>query len=112
MTLTREQILEADDLRMEEVMVPEWGGTVWVRGMSGAERSMVEEYTASHPGREALRAIVTATCTRNEAGERLFTLEDVEALNDKNGAALQRVFEAASRLSSMLPAAAEKLRKN
>ena len=38
MLLTRDKILSADDIRSERVKVPEWGGEVIVREMTGAER--------------------------------------------------------------------------
>ncbi|MFE3382837.1 hypothetical protein [Streptomyces anulatus] len=40
--LSAEQILDADDLAIEDVPVPEWGGTVRVKGMSGTERDRFE----------------------------------------------------------------------
>ncbi len=36
--LTREQILQSDDLPRETVQVPEWGGEVQVRTMTGTDR--------------------------------------------------------------------------
>ena len=43
MTLTKEQILNADDLKRKEVDVPEWGGTVLLRELTGRERDSFEE---------------------------------------------------------------------
>jgi hypothetical protein len=40
--LTKEQILSADDIKTETVLVPEWGGDVIVRGLSGVERDAYE----------------------------------------------------------------------
>ena len=37
MALTREQILEADDLPTESLDVPEWGGEVLIRALNGAQ---------------------------------------------------------------------------
>jgi len=42
MTLNKEQILRADDLKTEEVDVPEWGGSVRVRVLTGTERDAFE----------------------------------------------------------------------
>ena len=36
--LDKAAILTADDLGRREVAVPEWGGTVLIRGLTGAER--------------------------------------------------------------------------
>ena len=40
--LTAEEILQADDLPKELVEVPEWGGEVYVRTMTGLERDSWE----------------------------------------------------------------------
>ena len=42
MRLSREDILKAEDLPTEEVPVPEWGGSVLVRGLTGRERDLFE----------------------------------------------------------------------
>ena len=36
--LSRDAILQREDIKTEDVEVPEWGGTVRVRGMSGVQR--------------------------------------------------------------------------
>ena len=40
--LSKEAILAADDLPREKVNVPEWGGEVLVRTMSGTDRDAFE----------------------------------------------------------------------
>ena len=40
--LTREQILGSDDLKRQTVAVPEWGGDVFVRMLTGGERDAFE----------------------------------------------------------------------
>jgi hypothetical protein len=37
--LDRKSILDRNDSKIEEVPVPEWGGSVYVRVLSGAERA-------------------------------------------------------------------------
>ena len=39
MSLTRHAILEAPDIETREVPVPEWGGTVYLRALTGAQRT-------------------------------------------------------------------------
>ena len=43
MRLSRDDILKAADNEPEEVDVPEWGGSVLVRGMTGLDRAAAEE---------------------------------------------------------------------
>ena len=39
--LTRDDILAADDMAYQNVSVPEWGGSVRVRTLCGADRSRI-----------------------------------------------------------------------
>jgi hypothetical protein len=113
--LTRDQILDADDLPAEEVHVPEWGGTVLVRGMTGAERDRFE--MRMYLDRDKLdespvRARVVAWCCLDEAGQALFSQKDVERLARKSGAALDRIFSVAQRLSRVDEKAAKAAEEN
>ena len=48
--LTKEAILAADDLPRETVLVPEWGGDVYVRTMSGTDRDAFESSLIARDG--------------------------------------------------------------
>ena len=84
--LTRDAILGADDLPRREVEVPEWGGRLWVRTMTGLERDRYEAGLVVEPGTKRadrlanLRARLVALTAVDAAGERLFAETDVEAL--------------------------------
>lgn len=114
--LSREAILNAHDLQTEDVAVPEWGGTVRVRSMTGAERDAWE--TAQAARRDAgtanhdIRARFIALCAVDASGGHVFSETDVKALSQRSAAALDRVFTAAARLSGLLPAAVEDAAKN
>ena len=116
--LTREQILSARDIKTEMVDVPQWGGAVLVRGLSGEEReafekaSMVETpsgnradrrsgRTSREVAREGLRARLVAWFVVDAEGNNLFTEADVAALNKKSGGALEKVIKVGLRLSGM-----------
>jgi hypothetical protein len=106
--LTRDAILKsAGSLRTEEVPVPEWGGTVLVRELTGRGRDEWEaSLTAMRgdrivPDTANLRAKLVARCAVGEDGEPLFSLQDVNALGELSAAALNRVSDAASRLSGL-----------
>lgn len=106
--LTRDAILSLSDLKREPVEVPEWGGTVYVRSMSGAERRQF----FVHLGKDELTsAHMVAWCACDENGNRLFTDEDVEALSKKHGRALDRIANAALKFNG-LAAEAEDEAKN
>ena len=114
MPLTRDQILAADDLPREAVAVPEWGGDVIVRALTGQERdeyevAMGRALNDADKGRGInMRARLVAMALVDEAGNRLFNHEShVERLGRKSGRALDRVFEVAQRLSGLGRAAQE-----
>lgn len=117
--LTKEQILEADDLKREWVATPEWGkdSGVYVRTISGTERDQFE--TAMVQGRTAntainlqnVRARLAVFCVVDEDGKRLFQDEDAAALGKKSCKALDRIFECAQRLNGMRKEDIEELGK-
>ena len=98
----REQILAADDLGSEDVDVPEWGDglTLKVRGLNAGE---VEEFgRAVNEGKlENLLAKMVAKVVMNGDGERVFTDDDVDALAAKSHVPIQRIFQAAQRVSGL-----------
>lgn len=116
--LTREQILAADDTQKELVPVPEWGGDVWVYGLSGTLRDRFEEGTMDLSGKrpkvdlDNLRARLCALAMRDEKGSRLFDDSHVRELGMKSSAALNRVYEVAQRLSGMGPQDVQEMAKN
>jgi hypothetical protein len=108
--LSRDAIFGANDYKVEVVDVPEWGGQVKVRGLTGRERDEFEAGMFVRRGREMvrdtanLRARLLVLCCLDEAGNALFEREDVKALGEKSGAALDRVYESAAKLSGIMEA--------
>ena len=105
--LNKDAILEAQDIETEEVAVPEWGGAVYVKGMTGTERDSFEASIVQQRGKNAsvnmanIRAKLAAWTICDEKGERLFTDKDAVKLGKKSASALQRVFDVAQRLSGI-----------
>lgn len=105
--LTRAEILAAPDLKTEEVPVSEWGGTVMVRAMSGAERDSFEQslFTGELESRkftgENVRAKLLVRCIVDENGVRIFKDEDADVLGQRSAAALDRLYAVAQRLSGI-----------
>lgn len=115
---TRESILAFVDFQTRDVVVPEWGGmTVRVRTMTARERDdleapMVESAAAGKDATFAnFRARLVALVCVNEDGSRMFTLDDVEALGNKSGAAIGRIADAAIALNGITPEEADELGK-
>jgi hypothetical protein len=106
--LNRDQILHARDEQLEVVDVPEWGGRVRVRGMSGSQRDAFEESVFARDSsgdREFdghdFKAKFVSRVIVDEHGTRMFTSEDVGKLSQRSARALQRVFNVGARLSGM-----------
>ena len=116
--LNRDQILKASHLKTEEVEVPEWGGLVLVRELRGRERDEWEASLAVQRGKQMvpdvanMRAKLVARSVVGEDGEPVFTQQDVHALGELSAAALDRVFEVASRLSGLNPDDLEEMQGN
>jgi len=115
--LGRDAILKAAELRTEDVPVPEWGGSVLVRELRGRERDEWEASLAVQRGKQMvpdvanMRAKLAARTIVDSDGEPVFTQQDVAALGELSAAALDRVFEVASRLSGLNPDAVEEAGK-
>lgn len=117
--LSRDAILQATSLPSEETEVPEWGGTVLVRGLNGQGRDEFEASTMvvrngkAYPDTANVRAKLVARCViDHDTGEPMFTQSDVHALGQLSGAALDRVFTVASRLSGLSEADVAELEGN
>jgi hypothetical protein len=116
--LGREAILGALDIKTEDVAVPEWGGTVRVKGLTAGERDAFESTILVMRGKRRelnmldMRARLVSLSLVDEAGSRLFTKNDVAALAEKSASALDRVFEVAQRLSGITDGDMEDLEGN
>ena len=116
--LLRDAILGASDIKTEEVHVPEWGGTVLVRGLTAKQRDEFESGLIETVGKTQrvtmrnARARLAALSIVGEDNEPLFSPADVFLLGEKSGAALDRVFAVASRLSGIGDSDMDELTKN
>jgi len=113
--LSKEQILQADDLRRETVEVPEWGGEVLLRELRGRERDAFEEGSMDSKRNVMMtnmRARLVAASAIDEQGERLFSNKEAAQLGDKSATALNRLFEVCCRLSGITSDDVDKLEKN
>ena len=121
--LGRDAILARSALKTEEVRVPEWADpdtgsdVVLVRELRGRDRDEWEASLAVQRGQRMvpdvanMRAKLVARSVVGDDGEPLFSQQDVAALGELSAAALDRVFEVASRLSGLNPADVEEMGK-
>ena len=110
MILDAAKILAANDIVQEVVETPEWGkGTgVIIQGMTGVDRDAYETsmQEKDSKGKQKanftnLRARLVAYSAVDEGGNRIFTENQVEELGKKSAKVLDRLFDAAQKLSGI-----------
>lgn len=115
MLLTRAAILSADDLKTVDVPVPEWGGEVRIRSLTGTQREVFGRSlldAAGKPTGEGYNLKLVAVSVVQEDGTQAFTLDDVQILGTKSDAALDRVVDAIETLNKMKAGAIEDAKGN
>lgn len=99
--LNKSAILGASDLPHEDVPVPAWGGSVRVRTLTGAERDEFREVIKDQNGVGRFSAALLAFTLIDEAGSRLFQIEEVEALLAKRASVLDVPATVAARINGL-----------
>lgn len=92
MSLDKSLILAADDVKLEKISVPEWGGDVYLKVLSGTERDQFEEsYSEQKLKNFRVRFLLMTLCDENAA--RLFGDGDAALLGKKSAIVIGRLFE-------------------
>jgi len=117
MILSKDSILKANDLKTEEIKVPEWGagGTVIVSTLTSKDRDEYESLMFDRDESKSagsIRSWLAVRAIRTEDGRRMFTDEEAALLDEKSGVATTRIYEAAQRLNRITDADIEDLAKN
>jgi hypothetical protein len=112
----RDQILGTQDLKRATVDVPEWGCAVVVRALTYQERARYFRRRAAlpvagdaptagdyHEAEGILGALAVALAALDDDGVRLFTDDDVAALEQRDPEALLRLHSEILALSGMRP---------
>jgi hypothetical protein len=114
--LSLDQVLSADDLQTEWVAIPEWAPKgadnadaygVFVRSLNGRERAAWQQASIQGNGRNqtinfqqtTVKLVVMAAV--DDKGKRIFTDAVANDLLKKNSAALERIADAAMKLSGI-----------
>lgn len=118
--LTMEQILAVDDVRVDAVKVPEWGGAgvVHVRTLSCADRAELDGWVAKKqkgtgdeaPSGFAFRLAAIAMC--DAVGNRLFSGDTVDIVQERNATVMTRVANAALDINAFGEAAEKRAEGN
>lgn len=111
MALTRDQILQAArnaKIQRDKLHIPELGGDIYVRGMSGKERDEFEEQNKFRKGRKAgqvdgrnFRAKLAVRVIVTEDGERILNDDDATIFGQMPAGVLERIISRCTELSGM-----------
>ena len=112
----REQILACQDIQSERVEMLEWGVTLEVRGMTALQRARFLQESIDAKGKVDMEKLYPELAIMSifnpETGEQVFTNGDREELNQKSGAALERIAQVAMRLSGLTAEAIGEAKKD
>jgi hypothetical protein len=111
--LTRLQMLSANDtvIHLKSIDIPEWGGSVFLRVLSGRQRERFEASVGK--GNETnLRGLFAMLCVCEEDGKPVFGEQDIAALGEKSSMALDRIYKAGIRLNAIGKEGIDTLEKN
>ena len=112
--LTKEEILQVSDVETEVVDIPQWKGSVTVRGLTAQERDKYEDSLIDGKKRNMAnaRAKLFVMSVVDDTGKLMFTERDAIHLGRKSAAAVDLVFDVAMKLSGMTEKDIEELEKN
>lgn len=119
MALTLSEILAVEDRKPEPLPVPEWGGEVFIKTMSGIDRDAYENRLIKCMKKGELvenRGLKMALLRKtlcDEAGELLIASDkDAKAFEGKSSQVIQRLFEASQDANGLGEDSAEQAAKN
>ena len=96
---TADAILQAEDFAFDEVDCPEWGGTVRIRSLSGAQRVQLKK--AIDAGRDDIDETLCVMAIVDQDGNRILHREQIAELSKKNTAVITRIAMKVIEISGM-----------
>tara|TARA_Y100001973_G_scaffold103364_1_gene170460 strand:+ start:567 stop:920 length:354 start_codon:yes stop_codon:yes gene_type:complete len=117
MALTKDQILQAIDAKTIEFDIPEWGGSILLRGMTGKARNEYEFWASSQNKHDVadfrgIRERLIISCAVDESGNPLFTIDEIDQLAAKNSEIIDRIHAKCQEICGMSPESVEEAEKN
>lgn len=113
--LSKDLILNSDDLKVERVLVKEWGGYVYLHTLMGKERDQFENSVLQNDGKvdvRGLRARLIIYAVRDATGKPIFTMDDLGLLQKKSSAVMQRLFAKIKTMNAIGDEEVEEMVKN
>lgn len=116
-SLTFDDILAAQDLKVKELEVPEWGGSVWIREFNGLTRNeFADRFKRAESDQKQLLSLqydLIASCLCNEDGALLAPDKKLaQKLAEKNARVTDRILREIMALNALSSTAIEDAAKN
>lgn len=103
--LTKQQIIDSDDRPTLDLEIPEWGGSVCIRTISGTQRDGFEASLIDKNGDATklhnVRAKFAALVLCDDKGDPLFSEGQAAQLGNKSAKALTRIWEKGREFNKM-----------
>ena len=104
--LTKDDILNSDDIRYEYVLVGPWKGKIRMQTIKGRVRDKFENKCCDQTkGKRldltGLKALLVCLCAVDESGELLFTRAEANRLNEKNAEAIDILYSKAQEMNGI-----------
>jgi len=117
MLLNKDQILAADDTEYRDIDVPEWGGQVRLKAITGADRdqyemSMARAREKGNLDKANFRAVLLARSICDEQLKPIFQPRDIYELGKKNARVLDKLFDVAAELAGIREVDKEEAEEN
>lgn len=109
--LTAGEIL-ASERPVEELEIPEWGGSVRLRALSAGQMTRWLDDNAQIPKIPHVNERLMALTVVDEAGAPLFSVDQIAALEDLAYIAYSRVLRAVLRMNALGTDESEELKKS
>lgn len=112
--LTIDDILSSDDITIERVECPEWGGVVFIRTITADKRDKFEnDFNKSGAGMLGVRARLVSACMCDEKGKPSGISDaQIKALGKKSSAVMDRIFTRCMIINGMRDEDVEEMEKN
>ena len=98
--LNAESILAAEDFMFAEVDVPEWGGKVRVRSLSGSQRTMIKK-AVENKDTDDLEELITVMSVVDDDGKRILQRKQIPQLKEKSTAPISRIAQKVMEISGI-----------
>ena len=107
----RDRILQSKDIQSNKLTVEQWGVELDIRTMTAIERSRLVATCSKPDGSVDMEKmyplLLIAAVYDPETGEKVFSADDMEALQEKSASAIELVAQKVMEVSGMTPKAVD-----